>query len=80
MTTLVIKVDKKSSLTKLLELAKKLRLKTKVVETKTETVEHDEWMELSAQGFVNYFSDDEPDINHIILKEPNPGYGAATGL
>ena len=74
MKALIISIDKESSLKKLMELAKKLRLKAKVVETKSDANEHDEWMQLSAQIFANAYSDNEPDISHLSLREPNPKY------
>lgn len=38
------------------------------------TQEHDDWMKISTAGFANAYSEDEPDISHLILKEPNPEY------
>ena len=74
MKTLVIKIDRESSLKQLLDLAKKLRLKTKVVEEKTEDAELEDWMRIGVQQISDAYGDDEPDISQITLKEPNPDY------
>ncbi len=74
MKTLVIDIDKDSSLKKLLELAKKLRLKTKVVDVKKEDQEREDWMRMGVQNISSAYSNDEPDISGLTLMEPNPKY------
>ena len=76
MTTLIINIDKESSLKPLLELVKKLHLKAKImsIDKKKTDEEHEDWMMLSAQSFAHAYTQDEPDINHLVLKEPNPEY------
>ena len=75
MRTLIIKIDKDSSLKMLLDLVKKLKLKAKLITGKSEMEqEHTDWMTLTAQNFAQGYSDDEPDISHLEIKEPNPQY------
>ena len=57
-----------------MELAKKLRLKTKLVESTEAGQEHDDWMRLGMQNLANAYSNDEPDIDNLTVKEPNPEY------
>lgn len=38
--------------------------------------EHDNWMQLSAQGLAGAYSEDEPEYTADLIKEPNPGYEA----
>ncbi len=77
MKTLIINIDKESTLEKFLMLAKKLHIKTKLVAPlkKTETdKEHEDWLKISMLSLNNAYAEDEPDINQIQVKEPNPNY------
>ena len=38
------------------------------------STEIDDWYNLAAKNFEGAYSDDEPDISEIVLKEPNPKY------
>lgn len=76
MTTLIINIDKDSSLKPLLELVKKLHLKAKVMSTdkKESDEEQKDWMNFSAQNLNNAYGEHEPDYNLSMVKEPNPEY------
>jgi len=77
MKTLIINIDKESTLEKFLSLAKKLHIKTKLVDTSKETetdTEHEEWLKLAMVSFANTYSEDEADISNIVVSEPNPKY------
>ena len=75
MRTLLIKIDKDSSLKAILDLVDRLKLKAKVVGMASDLEsEHDEWLMLNVQNFSNGYADDEPDISHLELKEPNADY------
>lgn len=79
MKTLIINIDNESTLEKFLTLAKKLHLKTKLIDTvnKTETSqEHEDWLKLAVVSLTNSYAEDEPDISEIQLKESNPEYKA----
>ncbi|MEP7169811.1 MAG: hypothetical protein ABI855_10625 [Bacteroidota bacterium] len=75
MRTLLIKINTDSSLKTLLDLVEKLKLKPKIInETTEQESEHDDWMTFNAQNFVKGYSNDEPNISHLEIKEPNPDY------
>ncbi len=76
MTTLIINIDKESSLTPLLELVKKLHLKAKVMTTdkKEGYKEREEWLNFSAQNLNAAYGEKEPDYDLSMVKEPNPVY------
>lgn len=74
MKTLIINVDKDTSLKKILDLLKKLKLKSKVLDRKEAEKEHEDWMKIGMLGLAKAYDDDEPDISHLKLKESNPEY------
>ncbi len=57
-----------------MELVKKLRLKSKLLEQETPEQEHNDWSNLGIQNLANAYKSDEPDIDDLLLKEPNPEY------
>ncbi len=76
MTTLIINIDKESSLKPLLDLVQKLHLKAKVMTTeKKEGDEEDQdWQNLFSQNLNKAYGVHEPDYDISMLKEPNPEY------
>ena len=77
MKTLIINIDKESTLEKFLMLAKKLHIKTKLVDTRKEAEidsEQEDWLKISTISLNNMYTEDEPDISNIVVKEPNPSY------
>ncbi|HLG35594.1 MAG TPA: hypothetical protein VI757_12000 [Bacteroidia bacterium] len=74
MKALIISIDNESSLKKLIAFAKKLRLRTKLVEADDAVQEHDDWMKLGMQNLAKAYGNDEPDIDNLAVKEPNPEY------
>ena len=71
MKTVIINIDKDSSLKKVLEFVKKLRLKAKVVDDKTAAHERDELLVFSSQNLGKAYGNDEPDYDLSMVKEPN---------
>lgn len=77
MKTLIINIDKESTLERFLMLAKKLHIKTKLVDSVKKTEpdkEHDEWLKTAMLSFNDTYPNDEPNIEQIQVKEPNPNY------
>ncbi len=73
MKTVIIKIEKESSLKLILDFVKKLKLKAKVVESE-KNKEQEEWSSFSAKGLANAYGKDEPDYTLNMVKEPNPAY------
>lgn len=74
MKTLIINIETESALEKILSLAKKLKLRTKVLDEKNEAQEHAAWIKLGIQNLANAYDNSEPDISGMTVREPNPKY------
>lgn len=73
MKTVIIKIEKDSSLKLILDFVKKLKLKAKVVESE-KNKEQEEWNSFSAKGLANAYGENEPDYTLNMVKESNPAY------
>lgn len=75
MKTLIIKIEKESSLAHLLNLVKKLKLKARVLNEKGILArEIKELHKVSGKGLASAYGNDEPDYEKMLVKEPNPEY------